>query len=635
MTDAAEQASASLTRCVLHANVFEDGLAETPESLWFPLRFSEPTDKLLQAMGKSIEGSELVGFKACRDITQLPPVRPLTTVHTLLGFIDLVYTYLYHALGGEVQFGHTAPGEAPCLKNCLRCLFVNSHLADPDSLPSKKNLWQPPKTFDEQVRGLGDGLPARIAKATEQKLKNIVAACFDSKLGCLVWDRDILEGIFKREESVAAKWQHNLKTAIRASQPGASEGDARVALSLLLKVLPPGHVFSGPPSALIEVVVDADGNWQKLRSLTLHAAVHWLLVKMCTQSLSSSSTRDAFAVLLKGSAVPTSAEERAGWLASQMYAHMKQWSHLCSLEARHAAFTRFCSVTSPDLMSLVEFDAEWRKYPLPSARPYKIVSGAGQASVLYCSTVFERVTTVGRNKIPTCISADFGGIAPKSSAVALLRDRKTHLLSLMVAVHLESGPPSNPAKVRLRWKQTQGMLCHVAALAAQVRSAGESCCVLVCGDFNAVREEFLYGNGPELYRAPAIVAAEFEKPLEVVSCEERAFRTDLARDGALRLECNMVDGGWLQEVSKVVMPKGGLSCSRAGKPVTIDFIFAASVGRSRKSMVFEPCEIASATEQQAAGHSKDGLAVTLQLFGSDHLPVACLFQPRTFDLIEA
>ena len=92
---------------LLHWNVFEDGLADTPASVGFTDAFSNSFSKLLAVLSASTEDGEgsapstFYGFSKTRDFSELPDVTPIDSTASFFGFIDIVYTLIYHTLGGE------------------------------------------------------------------------------------------------------------------------------------------------------------------------------------------------------------------------------------------------------------------------------------------------------------------------------------------------------------------------------------------------------------------------------------------------------------------------------------------------------------------------------------------------------
>jgi hypothetical protein len=104
--------------------------------------------------------------------------------------------------------------------------------------------------------------------------------------------------------------------------------------------------------------------------------------------------------------------------------------------------------------------------------------------------------------------------------------------------------------------------------------------VIVAGDFNAVREEFVYGNGPDFFATPSVTAVEPKLAHPTVGAElaPDELLPAIARldeeSGGLVLVCDGVDGGELREVA----PLDTALCTRSGSTMVIDFVFMGTVG---------------------------------------------------------
>ena len=46
-----------------------------------------------------------MGFGSTRDFSALPRAEPLQSLRALMGTVDIVYTLIYHTLGGECRIG--------------------------------------------------------------------------------------------------------------------------------------------------------------------------------------------------------------------------------------------------------------------------------------------------------------------------------------------------------------------------------------------------------------------------------------------------------------------------------------------------------------------------------------------------
>ncbi|CAE8588404.1 unnamed protein product [Polarella glacialis] len=623
---------------LLHANVFEDGLADTPGNLGFTADFRRRASELLRVLCDDGQGRLLYGFTPSRDLSRLPPTVPLASVESIFGFIDVLYSAFYHPLGGEARLGLVAPGEPPNLESTLRGLFLRSTLADPSAPPSPTNPWQSFPGFEAALQDAfsssSGGLSAEREAELRRRLRGIANDAFEPAQGSLSWERSTIEGIFKRHENVMRdKWDRYIAMFQSAADDSVrNEGATATALSLLLHVKPSTGARSQGEEmmALLETFVDGQsGRVERVRTLSMRAAVWWLLLRLCQHSLRNPHAASAIEAFSGGATVSSDAEGRAATVFRQVLQAIDLWEAQSDLAYRHARLCDTFRNFSPAVATLVEYDAQWRKLPLPAVRSYEVVSGSGNASILFDGHVFERLLAVAEQDIPSQVE---GERAPKSSAVVLLRHRSSGVLCLVMAVHLESGPPSKTSAVRLRSAQTQALLASVAKLAALLRSQGERCAVFVGGDFNAVREEFISGNTPDFYETPDAVQPEagYRAPpcgpsSEPSPSSRRAFQSSLGPCGELCLSCDGVDEGWLREVSRAGAPAGSSLCSRAGAPVVIDFILAASLGYASECDPFKAESVAIATleEQKEAADKDGGLAAAVRLFGSDHLPVAC------------
>jgi len=176
---------------------------------------------------------------------------------------------------------------------------------------------------------------------------------------------------------------------------------------------------------------------------------------------------------------------------------------------------------------------------------------------------------------------------------------------------------------------------EIGGLCEQLRSRGLSAKLLLGGDFNAMREELLHGNGDAFFGCAAVAATQppWKKPIsgsEVTAASAGAASCRMADDGsgALELLCPQADGGALREVSQ---PDAAMAvgCTRAGKSIVIDFIFCGSVGCEAElcgggaEQWASTREAVSAEQVRRAADASSGIYANVLEFGSDHLPVAC------------
>jgi len=298
------------------------------------------------------------------------------------------------------------------------------------------------------------------------------------------------------------------------------------------------------------------------------------------------------------------------------------WFQKNALEIRHAKLLRFIAEEQPHIVTLVEYNAPWRQLPVPASRNYTIVNGLNTASILYDGDEFEHLSHVEDFVVPSRVRSEkergTGTVlrAPKSSCMMLLRRLVDDALFLVAAVHLESGPASNSAKVLLRQHELRAVLEELSLAARILNAQGRSCTLVVAGDFNALREEFALGNGDDFYAATAAHLPQLARPEKPLASPQLAQLVD----NTLQLICDGANDRKLCEISCPVGPIDEVRCTRAGKPMVIDYIFAGSVG----GVHFEglPRELVTSKEAALVADAASGVHHALNIWGSDHLPVA-------------
>ncbi|CAK0792104.1 unnamed protein product, partial [Prorocentrum cordatum] len=447
---------------VLQWNVFEDGLTDAPGSLGFSSEFDRRFSTVLGHLCRSGSGSDFLGFGKARDFSQLPPVGPIDSTSAFFSFIDVVYCALYHSLGGEARFGDSAPGDAPNLGNSLRTLFLHSAPTEPAGSTSPTE-WHTPR-FDEELKKIS--APTAVA----DRVRRLRGQVFEPSRGVLSWDRASLDGVWKRDKNVwRDKWIPDLSAMM--SPPPALEPEVAEALSRLMHVARDGDRDDTDMTSLIAVSLGDSGDLQRVRTFTLQASVRWLLVQMCQHSADNAQAGPAVAAFAGLGEAPGSAEARADALLPEVLRAVEAWFSEAVLASRHARVCQRVGQLSPDVATLVEFDEQWRRHGLPASRRYAAVSGRGTASVMFDSDQFERVEELGGVKVAQTIQEQHG-VCPKSSCVVLLRRRGDAALVLVAAVHLESAPPSDSAKVQLRAGQLRATLAHLSETATPLRPPG-------------------------------------------------------------------------------------------------------------------------------------------------------------------
>ena len=173
------------------------------------------------------------------------------------------------------------------------------------------------------------------------------------------------------------------------------------------------------------------------------------------------------------------------------------------------------------------------------------------------------------------------------------------------------------------------MLEEISEQAQALAAAGQRCVVVVGGDLNAVREEFVLGNAPPFFDHAAVQAVRPKLELPPVAADispppRPAVARVAAEDGTLRFLCPGVDGGELREGSSSTRDGyGAAACTRAGYTMWIDFVMVGAVGAPALRATATPHAVATAAESAACADSGDGVYQAVTRFGSDHLPVSC------------
>ena len=164
----------------LQFNVFEDGLTLAPGSIGFPSTFEERLDKLLLEL---CDGGTFLGISKTRDFTSLPSVVPIDSTSSLFGFLDVVYTALYHGMGGNVEYQLNGTGVN--IGNSARTLFLSS------------------TSFETEL------VKANVPEKAAHALRGVKDRVFDEGMGVLQWDAATVECFWKRGKNVLRdKWEN-------------------------------------------------------------------------------------------------------------------------------------------------------------------------------------------------------------------------------------------------------------------------------------------------------------------------------------------------------------------------------------------------------------------------------------------
>ena len=140
--------------------------------------------------------------------------------------------------------------------------------------------------------------------------------------------------------------------------------------------------------SLMHVQLDATGSPLRVTSLTMHSAIRMLLRQICAHSMRNAAAGAALCAFSGTDTPPTTPEARADLVTGPLMAEVERWRQHSCLQARHLKFCQTVAAASPDIMTLVEFDAQWRCLPLPSNRQYVSARdldpprGTGQVTLL-------------------------------------------------------------------------------------------------------------------------------------------------------------------------------------------------------------------------------------------------------------
>jgi len=632
---------------ILQANVFEDGLTDAPGAIGLSEEFTTRFNRLLLSLSDDGAGNPFLCFKKSRDFSVLPAVAHLSSAAEFFGFLELVYDALYHVLGGEARLANNADGAhppGPDLANCLRTLFLSSAVDTASGA-----AWSSPKFEAELDKALGGNA---TAAAAADRIRAIRGRVFDTDHGILSWDRKEVEAIWKRGNNVwHDKWCKDL-AAFLAADNGGADAQQQAALASICQSdteeLAPGCMQS-----FIYVQLDAAGAPLRVTTCTMHSAIRLLLTQMCKHSLRNEGASAALCEFSATDVAPSTPEARADLVAEPLMAEVESWSERASIAMRHTKFCQTIADASPSIITLVEFDAQWRRLQLPanrayiSARDLESPRGIGQATIMFDSEQFAAVAEdelaalgVASPLLPGSVRSQNeqgtgeSPVRPKSSCVLLLRQRESSSLVLVAAVHLESGPPSDTKKVGLRRQQVRALLSEVSQIAKMLLQAGLKCTVALGGDYNATREEFVHGNLPTFYNCSGTKAIRPPLQAPVVPLNLEAMGEPIARmdeaEGGLVLLCEGVDGGELAEATfnhaeRLGSAGGRMGCTRAGKSMVIDFVFYGTIG-GREQAASTVHVLASDEEARQAADEGYGVLNAVMRWGSDHLPVACDIQ---------
>ena len=640
---------------VVQMNVFEDGLTDTPAAIGFSQEFGGKLAALLAVLSDDGVGRKYLGFKSARDLSVLPAVTPIDTPARFLGHLNQAYEIIYHPLGGEAFLDAGGPGDErntgkePTLGNALRTLYF---CAEQD----EAGRWTTPEFETQLGKAMAGASDAGAARAMEEGARALRADAFDATCGTLSWSRAASARIWKRENNVwRDKWLGATSGLPVFLRPTDTPEQA-TALAGFCRHGEESVESGGGMQSLLHVQLDADGAPLRITTLTLRSGVTFLLRQLCDFSLRNEAAATALCAFTGAAEAPGTAEARAAAVSELVMAEVAKWRAAASVECRATMVWRTLAQTSASVVMAEEFNAPWRYLPLPdpdvvsgrrfvSARALDTPRGRGEATVLFDANEYEPADLPGL-EVPgyvRSVQEQGGGEAasaylPKSSCMVLLRRRSPApksggddgcTLLLAVAVHLESAPPSDGKKVRTRRAQLRAVLGEISLAGRALAAAGMRCAVALGGDFNALKEEFVFGNGEAFFASPGAAAVHpaLRRPVDGQTLSEAEMGSELARigdSGGLTLACEGADGGELWEASHNPATAGEVQCTRAGKAMLIDFVFAGSFGGGGQ-LKTAPHPIASAEETAEAANEEYGIHSAVLRFGSDHLPVAADF----------
>ena len=198
-------------------------------------------------------------------------------------------------------------------------------------------------------------------------------------------------------------------------------------------------------------------------------------------------------------------------------------------------------------------------------------------------------------------------------------------MALVVAVHFDSGLPMKTSVVKKRAQSLRRVLTVLEAALTELHAANEKCLVFLGGDFNAVREEFVYGNTDEFYSCEGVCALkpDYLKPIGEHFCTRSLPCASLGDLGQLKLCCGGCESGELTEASWSRQEGADLTTRAGASKLIIDFVMVGVSTGGGLSCSTKPVIIPTAQQLTECSDLSDGLRKSAAHFGSDHLPVAC------------
>jgi len=332
-----------------------------------------------------------------------------------------------------------------------------------------------------------------------------------------------------------------------------------------------------------------------LQTGTLQKSVLWLLEKVVEHALTGNdqAARVAVATFLGFEVTGQSSKEVVAGIYEKLAAAMSEWTKSADLKGRTARVAAQISKVDPDIMSLIEYDDNWRQMQTQKGDfgdlMAKYSSAAPSFRKLNAQVFFKKgagITDI-TGEIPAKQQDLLKGMkndkdGPKSISVAVLQHDGRKIL--VAAIHLESGPK----KTSKRTKALQKVNAFVGSFTEEEVDG-----VIVAGDFNGERQEFVAN----------------EVATQCGASSSRPAITD--KEATI---CGVKEARWsLKEVSS--SPEAPVLCTRAeGNCNVIDYIVASAWG-STPEVLFD--EEGVRDFKGVAGKMN-----AVKTVGSDHLPVA-------------
>lgn len=176
------------------------------------------------------------------------------------------------------------------------------------------------------------------------------------------------------------------------SPPENTPPGALLALSRFFRARQPSTSFQSAPLALIELDLREDGSMQTLHVLSLAAALLWLFQELCSHARENDQALPALSAFTGQPLSVLSSYDPAKQAQACMdlvIQEMERWRQISTLQERHRMFGSLLRTETPDVVTLVEYDQQWRILGVPDE--YDVVWGAGQASVAFRRQRFRRL----------------------------------------------------------------------------------------------------------------------------------------------------------------------------------------------------------------------------------------------------